>query len=733
MPANSPVLHRLMFRLGVGMGSFGAVLGTTCITPVHAQDRVGERDWVEEVIVTATKRETALQDTSLSISVLTQDFMEQQGFSDLESFANSVPSLEFSNGGTPGLNRVTIRGISSAQGVATVGMYFDDLPATSVTVQSQQPDLLALDVERVEILRGPQGTLFGEGAMGGAIRFISNKPDPTRFQASAKVRGASIEEGGNSSFVDGMVNVPLGDTLALRAVAYYQHQDGWIDNNRVGKDDTNLLRRAGARLLARWLASDSLTVTATVQYSEFDMGDLSAEIDLEKAAEINQSQFFGLPFIQEAQSTGFSEEEATTAALTVEYAFSGADLTFSTSWFERDNFIHDPVPSIEASFGLFGFDPYQSGDYTVKVVANELRVASASESRLQWILGAFHQNKERDIAVFLDTQPIPLLGILATNFEEFEQFAVFGELIYHFSDKFQGTVGLRYAEEDAQWTTFADFTNFFGFPYTQDDDIDSSFSNVLPKFSLGYGISEDVLLYATASKGYRSGGFNLLSPPGAPPRYDQDQLWSYEIGWKTEWNDGLLLVNGAIYYTDWTDYQAVDLSDPFLSHVTNIGNASTRGLELEVVMSLTDNLTVTFGGNVAEAEMRTRFVTSGGVVIEKGNELIGVPDYTFNASWSYSQPLAGGWRWAFRGTWQFVEEVYSTLENDPEFRLPSYQILNLRTGIESDRYTITLFADNITDEKAIYGPQEFAIFGSLVDYTVNRPRTIGVELSARFH
>jgi len=675
---------------------------------------------LEEVIVSALRRgDMTLQEAPMSISALTGDFLEDQGFVDLAGAAGSLPGVQFQSQGE-GQTRITIRGISSDVGVATATIYFDEMPVSTVGDAVAQPAFNFFDVERVEVLRGPQGTLYGEGSMGGTIRYISRKPDASSYAAAVDVSGASINSGGESYSLNAMVNIPVvEDTFALRLTAFSRDDDGWIDNSRLDAEEVNYFENKGARMAARWLATDRLTIDASVLYNDIEEGDIN---------ELFQ------PGILENGILGLRQENYTQSNLTFRYGGDWGDFISSTSWFDREREQNIGNPFLDMAFGpLFppGTALFTDVVDATEIFTQELRINSAGDNRFQWVAGVYYKDAKRQIDTALETDPDIGVSVFGGTIDNvFEEWAIFGEGTFWFTDRFQGTLGLRYFDEELTSKSFFDYGIFLpGYTETVEDSM--GHSEVTPKLLFGYDITDDAMIYVSGAQGYRSGGFNLSDVviPGAPPTYEPDNVINYEIGWKTSWADNRVVFNGALFYIDWTDMQVIGVTEGgFFGAIENVGSAHSSGLELELSAKLSEGLDLTLGGTYNEAELDAAVLNSATLgIIPKGNRLLLVPEVSFNASLAYTRPVSDTLNGIARATWQYTGSRYGDLANTQD--LDSYNILNLRIGVEADSWSAYLFADNVTDELAIYAP---GTQGTLDTLIVNQPRTIGLKLSYRY-
>jgi len=664
----------------------------------------------KEIVVTANKREQQLQEIPLSVGLVTADFVERQVATEFVDVAGSVPGVQFQTAGG-GENRVTVRGISSGVGVATVGYYLDEISTTNGTYQGV-PDFNLFDVERVEILRGPQGTLYGEGSMGGTVRFISNKPDPTAFDVAVDLRGGSITEGGNEYNLNAMVNIPLvTDKLALRVTGYKRDRDGWIDNIVLDEEDVNTEETEGVRAALRWDATDNFVVTASVFYNKLHTEGSDWQ-------QLDEGQIF--PTIDSF------DRDYTTFGLTIDWDLGFASLVSATSYYDSGSEFDQGIPGFEPLIDFFyGFEPgtteavFQVGFNNTETLAQEFRLVSNGDGKLQWIAGLYYRDMSRFVSAGIATvPPIPegYPPVFEAAFDEnFEQMAAFGELTYFFTDSFQATAGLRLFEEELTWGSATT-----GILATDPDFEDSqTLSKAAPKLILAYLPADNVTLYATWSQAFRSGGFNLSAQmfPEAPDRYAPDETINYELGAKTGWFNNRLIANTAFYYIDWQDMQEIIAgAGALFGFVDNVGTAVSKGIELELVAYPVAGLELAGGGSVIDAE-----ITESSGAVSEGVRLIGVPKHQYNLSADYTFALGSALSGTIRASWNKIGNRYFSVMNEPVSLVDGYDLVNARIGVQARSWQAYLYGTNLADSSAVLAWDSF--FGE----ARAQPRTIGVN------
>lgn len=692
-----------------------AVLATFPAAGANAADGKGE---LEEIIVTARKVREVAQDVPAPISAVDERTLRDLGADSFSGYLRTVPGLAAIDAGQ-GAKAYIIRGINTdvrpRNNTATVGQYIDEIP---VSVAQRQPDLKLVDVERIEVLRGPQGTLYGEGSMGGTIRTVLKKPKTDTFEGSVEGDVSSTEYGGLNVRANAMINLPIvDDKLAFRGVLYSRNNSGFIDNVRLRRDDVNDERTVGGRAAVRWTPTERLGVTFTYLHQTARMGDLNEHTPALTGL-LNQDRFVAQPYV----------DDMTTYNAVIEYDFGWAELLSSTSYFNRVfDYTFDTAE-------LFGPGGNLSTRQDLGVFVQETRM-SGSAGPLTWIGGAFYLDKGLTIG---QTGRIgsgqTVLTLRSPNFED--QFAVFGEAGYAITDTLTARVGGRWFTVNQ--SSAGSTQN--GSPPAAAVYADEQRSTY--RFGLDYKANDDVLFYALAASGFRVGGFNAIPPgiQGIVPTYKSDNLWNYEIGAKTDWLDRRLRVNISAYYIDWDDIQITDFdTSGAFRFVNNAGSAYSQGVELEVAALLAEGWTTTFSGSVLEAKLAENAPapTTGSVRSNlpgrKGDSLPGVPQVTFAIGSQYQFDLGyAGIQAALRGDLQYVGESQTTFRGaaDPvNADQDAYSLVNLRFSLMRDQWQANLYAENLFDKQA---PIFISTLSGQRRINVNRPRTVGVSFIQNF-
>jgi outer membrane receptor protein involved in Fe transport len=768
---------------------------------------------VEEIVVTARKRGAeTLQDIPTSITALTEEMLENMGVVNFEDFAYQVPGLTFTDQGK-GERRYIIRGVQSA-GQQQVAVYYDEVAIPGVQSStsdsgSQTTDLVLYDMERVEVLKGPQGTTFGANSQTGTVRFITNKPALNDFEASAKAVVSSTRYGGMNYGAFGMFNMPLmEEKLGFRIVAYKSYDSGFIDNVRLNMTDINDYDSEGVRGAIRFQPSENLTFDAMLwvqqrdnggadryhPYDTFQQGDNPNDIGWRD--NVNPNAFFQTGEFRVGDYTQTPKpDDQTIASLTMNWSLDSAEVTATASSYERD-FLY----KFDSSWILYflGIDPNGTIDDPVNPSPSsgrpdlfpaltdqrqdldqqmfEVRINSTWDRRWNYLAGAFFRNRESNFQSFVPVvdpvtgltfdpgvpyYPPPTVGagiagcqpcVFARNAsKDIDEMAFFGELTFDLTDQVELLAGLRWFEveqSDIGETVFpfALFPPNPSLPNTQSAKEDQ----LIQKYQVSWSPNDDVTLFAVASQGYRLGGTNNRGVVDIPPLFESDEVWNYEVGYKTRWMDNRLTLNGAIFNLVWDNMQ-VEAEDPTgaFAFVTNAGAAEVWGAELELFAVPSPNWSMSFGISWLPkrelTEDQSTVVDIGGVEVplfapgKKGDDIPQVPELTVNGNVQYNYELsaADDWEGWLRGEFAYRSDSRSQLQsfedgNANDRPLDSYGIVNVRAGFDQVAWNSSLvfFVTNVFDERG-----DVSVAGANGQPTfkiTNRPRTFGIEFMKHF-
>lgn len=717
------------------------IIATGSMTVVAQENDIGNDSPVfEEIIVTATRREAHVHSVPLSVHVITEEALARLGAASFTDYGRTVPGLTFTNFGVV-REKQTIRGISTntaGERNPTTAMYLDEVPLTNAggLGGAYNPDPMLVDIERIEVLRGPQGTLFGASAMGGAIRIITHQPDLLQTAGFVGATVSSIKNGGPGYEINGMFNIPLnGGKAAIRAVGYRRDRDGFINNLTTGVKNANNDQVTGGRLSGTILLSDRVSLTGRIVYQDRESDATNLE-DPDVAAR-TQSR------IEEPNG-----DKWTNYNLVVNADFAWGNLVSSTSYLDRTIAADIDVSAFLTTFFEVDNPLTTENRDKVKEFVQEVRIVSKGDGRFNWLAGIFYQDQdERFNANFPSPGFDELTGGLASTFgppddlfvsrpvSTLEQVALYGELSYQFTDSLAFVAGLRWfdIDRDFESTSVGLFV-----PGSSAASGSARETDVTPKLSLSYAATEDLTLYGMAAKGFRSGGVNPLTTTGIPQcdadlaalgfsefpiSYDSDSLWSYELGAKSRWVGGRFQLNAALYHIDWSDIQTSKLLSCGVAFVENAGKAVSDGIEIEVVSRPTDSVDITVGASYNIAELEDDAPNLGGIA---GDPIPGVPRLAANVGVSFYFSAFGGREAFIHGDYQHVGSSYSDFDRTIRVKLPGYDMVNLRVGLNTEHWSIALFIDNLLDDRGILTDINDPILGGHF-VTATPPRTVGVS------
>lgn len=682
---------------------------------------------LEEIVVTARRREESLQDAPVAVTAFSQRFLEQFGARTFEDFAMSVPGLSFVGNNSPE-NKIVLRGVST--GVVTrdegavVGLYIDDVPVGS---RRFNPNLRLYDIERVEVLRGPQGTLFGEGSIGGTLRLVPNKPDLESFGGMLEATGSSTTKGGTNNELAGVLNLPIIEgRFAIRVVGYHVEDSGFVDNIALDQKDVNHAQTSGQRLVARLEPSDRASITASILRQNTE-SDGKAQYD---------------PAIGDLLQSRVLEEglgdEFMLANLAVSWSSDTVTLDSSTAYFERSVInLRDITPLVGVPIFLDDLTEFES-------VVQEFRLTSNRGlfgNRLDWLLGVYYRDDEE---FFRQDAGSEVLGgdvFDSDNFLDRRQFAAFGEVDYRFTEKLTATTGLRWFDIDQQGRNL-NAGLLAGLPagIISETHTESSERGISPKFRLSYAHTERSLLYVLASRGFREGGPTGEGVPpdpdtgaAAPTQFDSDSLWNYEFGLKTSWLNNRLTLNGAIFYIDWEDIQTTSIRSDGHTFTVNAGAARSKGAEVELRAFPTPGLELFVTASYVNSTLTEDQLPPGDGMA--GDRIPGVPETSLSAGLHYTHEISRHFDGFVTLNYQKVGDSFNGfgtstgISGSGADRQDPYDLAKLRAGLQGESWEAALFAENIGDERAVL------FFNRIVgDVRINttRPRTIGLALKYRF-
>jgi outer membrane receptor protein involved in Fe transport len=734
---------------------------------------------LSEVVVTADKRgEESIQSIPTTIQAISGDTLERTGAVEFSDFSGQVAGLTYDDLG-PGDKKYVIRGITST-GPATVGVYYDEAVITGSNSNDgggRQPDIRLFDLDRIEVLKGPQGTLYGASSMSGTIRYITKKPVLDRMEGYIHGEGSSTSEGGGNYNFNGALNLPVvNGVLALRLVGWDVQNSGFIDDIRIPAgpvDNANWEKTEGGRALLRWVPMDALDVVASATVQTLKTGG-SARYTPPGVLSFGDSAATPAPGYPRVLGGDLKNTDLTLSpwdenmqifGLTANYTTPVGVVTATTNYFNRRvDFNFDSTP-ILFFFGV-PIPGITQEPQNRRIVSSELRYASKLDFPVNFVMGGFSQREHNDFTVHVIKSNLfgvangPFSGLNSddaltnpdgnTFFGRYDnniikQYAAFGEVTWQATEQLSALLGVRYfhsSQESFQAQTHP-FGGFSGSPVGEQTN---SFAGNKTTFKANVSYKTDLaLLYATVSEGFRVGGTNAADLPFAsniPRTYNPDQLRNYELGVKSEFLDRRVRLNAAAYAIRWSDIQiqSLDTTGAF-PFVTNGGTASVDGFELELQTLLAPGLELDLTGTYENARLTSDqpndcFNKDGTPcnpnVGFNGDVLQEVPKFLANAALSYSVPLAADLTANFRADVQYRDATKTQTNPLSKFSVPlaPYTLLNLRAGVDWNEWNATFFVKNVTDKRA----QVDAISSDQdpLAYITVRPRTIGGTITRKF-
>jgi iron complex outermembrane recepter protein len=696
-------------------------LAAQCTQALAAEDRVNQaRDdqfALEEVVVTAQKRGNQnLSDTPISIGVLSGDDFEANAVRDLSETLNTVGGVNlFSN--SPGRNTISIRGAGNDSlfaGGSTTGFYLDETPF-GFSRSGILPDANVYDLERVEVLRGPQGTLYGANSLNGTVRIITNDANLDEFEFKGRTNGSYTDNGGDNYSADLAINIPLAPgKIALRGVVSYAVDDGWIDSpssnviDGIAADNINGASAASYRLKLNAAPTDLLTVEAGIWLSRID-SDAPHSANENSVTIFSADQLFEQDFDIYSLEIGYDFE---TFSL-----LSASNVTEVSTTSKQDYLLSGVVPVTISP------DNYKS-----EAINQEIRLVSSLDGNWQWSAGVSYRETDETLTqAVLNILP----GVGEIN-DESQSWAVFGEVVFSFWDSAADlTLGTRYF--DTTVTTHEIENLYLARPLLS---AESSFDDVSPRVVLSFYPGDDITFYGSVSKGFRSGivqsADTLRSDTTVDIEVDPDSLWSYELGAKGRVLGGRLSYDMAIYYIDWTDVQQRSVSPAGTATVRNIGNASGVGVDASVTATPLADLTLALSLGWNGLEFDDAVAPLPGVVFyNKGDRLNQSPEYTAGFHLNYIFDLGvQGLEGRLGGSVNYHSKLEQRgLNGTVAAFSESDEILKARINfaVEDEQWSAMLYIDNVTNED---GATNAPTIGTLP--TQIRPRTVGLQVSYRY-
>ena len=726
-------LTRLLAGSGLG---FRAIDPTTYLIyeiaapetmqPVTAPERL-ESAPIEEITITATKRSESLQVTAASVAVVIRQAILDYGVRTAREAASFVSGVATTNR-APGDNKFFMRGVTDGAFIgnkqSAVGVYIDE---TRAIFDAPDPELQLVDVDRIEVIRGPQGTLYGAGSIGGLIRIITHAPELGRFETQVSAETAVTNAGSPSHFFSGVLNVPIADNAAIRAVAYTRRDGGYIEDPRVGSN-TNDVYVYGGRLGGRLSLSPDWTIKTSVIWQRVNARD-------SQYADRNMRPYARGNFLLEPHLNEFFDLNAV-----VEGDLGFAELTSSTAWISQNvNTTFDASVALPALIR----QPVQATAFARRnqyhTLNHETRLASTPGGRWQWLAGAFVSHREDSGDTFLNllggppNTPFYTKHRLDTGTEA----AVFGEITYAVTRNLSFTAGLRgyygILEATANNSELLDEG-----PPEANGRNDKT--GVTPKATLSYRVTPEDLVYAEVAQGFRLGGINIdsrvVSPPTTTPgngppltvrNFDSDRLWNFEIGTKNSFLRNTVQINADGFYSIWTDMQADLTRMNGLLFAANIGQVQNAGFELEATVAATPEFVISANVSWSNPELTESSAIAAGL---SANRLPVIPNFASSVGAQYQKQLGEDLLAYANVRLNFVGSARLINGTNMDPAVSDYSLVNARAGVQWRTLRATLFVNNIFN----VGSNTYAFgnpfnLGRVPQVTPLRPRTVGLTVS----
>ena len=703
-----------------------------------------------DIVVTAQKREQVLIDVPQSVSVIGGEALERQQAFSFQDYAKLVPGLQLAQS-NPGEARIVLRGINTGGVAATVATYVDETPFGSSSGQVNAAilagELDTFDVARVEVLRGPQGTLYGASSLGGVIKFVTTEPKFDAVEARGRASVETVRNGDLSYLGSAVVNLPLADRFAIRGSGFYRSYGGFVDSTGIAGSDVakniNATDSYGGRISALFKPVDALSIRLTAILQNLDTDGASV---VESDPATLRSRYNGLVqsrYVPEYTNIAY---RVYNGAIDLDLGFATA--TSSTSYSTLKESLRDDLTvQLGSALGLYTDATGPVADTAiiqhtdVERFTQEVRLTSGASDTFEWLLGGYYNREKGAIIQRIDVYAHDTLNIFtavpqlfdgATR-SRYEEIAGFANGTLHFGPRFDLTIGGRYSHNDQDADQGG--TGLLAPPQLGSASDEDVFTwSVAPKIRFG----ERAALYARVAKGFRPGGPNIV-PPGAPTdvrTYKSDTLISYEAGIKAETSDRSFAIDLAAFHIDWTDIQLFAQIGDFGVNA-NGGKASSDGVEFTATLRPTRGYVMSINGAWTDARLREN--TDPIIGGRDGDRLPFTPKYAVSMNSDYDWKIGASTTAFAGGSVRFLGDQAGPFSptqlalTGRQYRIPSYTVVDLRAGVDFGRFSLELYAKNLTDQrgKTNVSGEGNTPFGG-VRTGVIRPRTFGVTLGAGF-
>jgi outer membrane receptor protein involved in Fe transport len=703
----------------------------------------GSPNGLSEIIVTAQKRSERIQDVPVPVTALSADALLSNDQVRLQDYYTQVPGLSVAPGISSSYQLLSIRGITTGSGTnPTVGVTVDDAPTGSSTFLgggSYVPDIDPSDLARVEVLRGPQGTLYGASSLGGLLKFVTVDPSTDGVSGRVQAGTSDVHNGAELGYnFRGSINVPLSDTVAIRATGFTHQDPGYIDNPVLHINGINEEHVSGGRLSALWRPSDAFSLKVGALYQD-TKGDGANEVN----AAVNGYAGAALGDLQQNYIRGVGGYERKVQAYTANLngklgsfdvvAISAYNIN---SFADSSDLSYFYGPYTEPVFGVGGV-AIPENSKTDKFT-QEIRLSTSFGTKIDWLFGGFYTHEDSKYNQYV-LATNPATGAVAGQYGQYsgpttyQEYAAFTDVTYHFTDRFDVQVGGR---ESAIKQTYSTTETGFGLtaPFVQ-PEVESTANAFTYLVTPSLKISPNLMIYARLASGYRAGGPNLVSGAGVPSKYDPDKTKNYEIGFKGDVLNHALSFDASVYYIDWKDIQ-LSLFANGNGFVANGSRAKSQGVEFSVESKPLPGLTINAWVALEDAKLTQDLPPTSTVYGASGDRLPYTPRFSGNVSLQQDFPITKDVTGFVGGAVSYVGDriaeftAASPPAIPPRQDLPAYARTDLRAGTKYESWTVNLFVNNVTDRRGL-------LAGGLANYppwafVVIQPRTAGVSVSKTF-
>lgn len=701
---------------------------------------------VDKVIITAQKREQAAIDVPASVTAVNAAQLARDGKVKLEDYVAQIPGLSLSSF-RQGFTQVTLRGITTgvAQSASSTAFYIDEAPIGSVNAYAAgsavTPDIDPAELQRVEVLKGPQGTLYGAGAMGGMVRYVTSAPDFRNMRGSVALGGSSVKNGGNGSSGRVALNIPFADnTMALRVSAFNRTDAGYIDEVKKGAKDVNETKVQGGRIAFNWLINNdwklqAFALTQKVEGAANGVVDVDANTLKPIHGDLTQRRF----------APELSSAKLDVINLTLAGEVGAFKLVSSTTLQD-----FDAAQGADGSLGYgvalgaafkipdLGISSVQST--TTHRVSQEVRLRSAAmNDKLEYEAGVYYTKEDNTNRIpafnpFSTTtgNAYPLPSIVKASIDtRYEEYSVFANATYAFSDQFDILAGIRHGKDDQVYSQ--DYSGLLVGPAPVLINSGSSKNKSTYLMTARYKPSTNASLYGRVATGFRPGGPNAVPPTGvanAPQTFQPDTLTSYELGYKSVMDGGKVSLEAAVFSTDWKDIQ-IQTSASGFNFFVNGGKASSKGAEAAVIFFPVNGLSLRASLGYTDAKLTTAAPAAGGLA---GDRLPFVPKMSGSVGANYRWGIGNGLTASAGASINYTGDRRSDFSQRAAKEVPSYTTVNLSGAVENDNWRLSLYGKNLGDSRGITFLKSLTLVpsGSPFAAGIIAPRTFGAEVSYRF-